>query len=141
VTNLRPFRPRWAMLAVCVVFAVATFAVIAFLPRSRMVHAVPDTPDGLNIASVTVLRPEVGQAIDLAGLGWFVVLVALTVRGLSRRAYARAGVAAVAALLGPVARSRLSSVTRHRGRSTSRRGRRTGPLTASPSRASSRARL
>jgi hypothetical protein len=98
-----PIANRIYAWAVFIFLAIAMFAMIAFLPRSREVKAASESPDGFNIASVTVLRTGVARAINLAAMGCFVALVVINVRSRRRRAHTQARVAAVAVLLGAVA--------------------------------------
>jgi hypothetical protein len=98
MTKLPTFRLSWSMLVVCL--AVAWFAIIAFVPRSWVTKATRSTPDGYDIASITILRADVGKVIDLVGLAWFIALVVLALYSLYRRLYARGSAMASAALLG-----------------------------------------
>ncbi len=100
--DARPARARW-ITAVAVGFAVVTWALIAFLPWSWVVYAAPDAELRHQLVSVTVLRPEVCEAMNIAGLGCFITLVVLAISNAIRRDTNRAAVAVGVAVLGPVA--------------------------------------
>lgn len=100
--NARPVRARWVT-PVVFGFVIAVWSVYGFLPRSWAVYSVPDAELRQHLVSVTVLRPEVCAAMNIAGLGCLISLGVLFVWCLFRRAGVQAALAVCVAGLGPVA--------------------------------------